>query len=152
MKTIHSDLNNKSFVLPHNNNLETARICSVTGLRANDNCSSYMEYYLEGTSPTNYCDKHSNNSKVTPSTNENNSKVQEPTTSDIINTPEVVQQSPESTHSDNSANVISPETPVANTISQNNTISAENTSKDTTSNTLIDEEDNFISDDDTFEQ
>lgn len=141
MKNIHSKLNNKSFVLPHNNTLEKAQICSETGLLANDNCSSYIEYYLEGTSPTTHCDKHSNSYRAPSNTKEKEPTVQEPVTTEVPNVPEEPEVTPAIT--DTQTNVAVPETPpMTNTTPVENTIT----------NSVVDEDDNFISDDDIFEQ
>ncbi len=64
MKTIHSGLSNKEFNIPKTG-IETANICSKTGLLANDNCNSYYEYYIKGTAPTTYCNEHSGTPKTT---------------------------------------------------------------------------------------
>ena len=59
MKSIHSNLPGKQFDVP--SKIETAEICPVTGLIATDICkNAYMEYYLEGTVPTELCLDHSN--------------------------------------------------------------------------------------------
>lgn len=59
MKTIHSGLPGKQFAVP--SKIETADICPITGLIATDICNNtYMEYYLEGTVPTELCLDHSN--------------------------------------------------------------------------------------------
>lgn len=141
MKTIHSDLSNKSFVLPHNNTLESARICSTTGLLTNDNCSSYTEYYLEGTSPIAHCDKHSNSTKTT------SSKEKEPieeTPIETPNIPEPVVPEPTVPVQEEVPNVTLPEeVQPENTVSQNNTVSEDTNAIDS---------DDFISDDDIFEQ
>lgn len=57
MKSIHSNLNNKSFEKP--SSIEEAKICKDTGLKATSNCkNTYIEYYVPGTTPTDYCKKH----------------------------------------------------------------------------------------------
>lgn len=57
MKSIHSNLNNKSFEKP--DSIKSAKICKDSGLLSGPNCkNSYTEYYLPGTEPTDYCNKH----------------------------------------------------------------------------------------------
>jgi hypothetical protein len=57
MKSIHSKLPNKQFELP--GNVESVEICSTTGKLASTGCkSTILEYYLEGTAPTEYCSEH----------------------------------------------------------------------------------------------
>ena len=58
MKTIHTSLPGREFDVP--SKIETAEICPITGLLATDICkNSYLEYYLSGTVPTEYCVDHS---------------------------------------------------------------------------------------------
>lgn len=58
MKNIHSDLQNREFEIP--SKIQTAEICPISGLLASNICSeSYIEYYLEGTVPIEYCNDHS---------------------------------------------------------------------------------------------
>jgi len=56
MRQIHSGLKNKKFEKP--SKIEEATICAETGLLAKESCKNkYKEYYLEGTKPTEYCNK-----------------------------------------------------------------------------------------------
>lgn len=58
MKTIHTSLPGREFDVP--SKIETAEVCPITGLLATDICkNSYLEYYLSGTVPTEYCVDHS---------------------------------------------------------------------------------------------
>ncbi len=61
MKKIHTGLANAKFEIPNSKDLVSVQICKTTGLIINDNCpDSYLEYYLIGTEPQDYCSKHSN--------------------------------------------------------------------------------------------
>lgn len=58
MKTIHKDLSNKKFIMPLTD-IQTANICTKTGLLANSGCpTSFYEYFLQGTVPKSYCNEH----------------------------------------------------------------------------------------------
>ena len=59
MKTLHTNLPGKQFAVP--SKIETADICPVTGLLATSICKdAYIEYFLDGTIPTELCLDHSN--------------------------------------------------------------------------------------------
>ena len=96
MKSIHSGLSSKKFEIPSGNNIETARICSKTGLLAYTSCpSSYTEYFLKGTLPSAYCIEHyssnatnKNNTKNTESNKETQTPIPEPTEPPTPTTPE----------------------------------------------------------------
>lgn len=165
MKTIHSGLASKEFDIPKTG-IETANICSKTGLLANSGCTSYYEYYVKGTAPTTYCSEHSGNQKQTTTT-------ETPTTPNTSteSTPVVEEQTP-------TTPVQTPETPVQNSVttppvqnvttredttSNSNTTSTQNTTVETPSvtpeqppqdtTTPDTSEDELPSDDDnTFEQ
>ena len=56
MKSIHSELNKKSFSKP--NGIVEADICKDTGLVAKSNCKkTYVEHFIQGTVPE-HCNKH----------------------------------------------------------------------------------------------
>lgn len=160
MKTIHSNLPNKEFDIPKTG-IETANICSETGLLANTNCPSYYEYYVKGTAPTTYCNEHSGTKKSTT-----------PTTQKV---PTDSQEEPNSTIEEQSTNptVPAPETPVQNVIEnnmqniiienitsnsttvspENNTVNSSEVSSEEETNLNNVEDDDFPStDDNTFEQ
>lgn len=68
MKTIHSDLSNKTFDIP--SEIIATPICPTSGLLADSNCNnSYKEYFLKDTVPTMHCDKHIGNAKLQNSNN-----------------------------------------------------------------------------------
>ncbi len=154
MKKIHSGLENKTFEIPEKG-IVTAKICPKTGLLANSNCSnSYTEYFLEGTAPTSYCNKHSGiksdsqtEKSSTPETNEeikeeqtqpqeNNQPItQNPEVQQIPSTPEITPSPEENTE----------------TIPDNITDSStENTNNTTADDTDSNSSENII--DNTFEQ
>ena len=55
MKQIHSDLKSNTFEKP-SYGITEVKICADTGLISNDTCkSTYIEYYLKGTEPTEHC-------------------------------------------------------------------------------------------------
>ena len=57
MKQIHSNLESKKFEKPLG--ISETIICENSGLLANKNCKKqYTEYYIEGTEPKEYCNKH----------------------------------------------------------------------------------------------
>lgn len=59
MTNIHKNLDAQKFELPKNG-IETATICPETGLLAYTGCKhAYIEYFLKGTTPIDYCTKHS---------------------------------------------------------------------------------------------
>ena len=59
MKTLHSGLPGRQFAVP--SKIESADICPVTGLIATNICKdTYIEYFLDGTVPTEFCLDHSN--------------------------------------------------------------------------------------------
>lgn len=59
MKSIHSGLSNKEFDIP--SKIESESVCPITGNIATDICkNAYTEYYVQGTTPTEYCTDHSN--------------------------------------------------------------------------------------------
>ena len=59
MKSIHSGLPGRQFDVP--SKIETADVCPITGLLATDSCKdAYLEYYLDGTVPKEFCTDHSN--------------------------------------------------------------------------------------------
>ena len=152
MKEIHSGLLNKEFDIP-NSGVITANICSKSGLLANSSCTStYYEYFIEGTVPTTHCTQHSGNSKSsnslpTTSSIPESQIISNTTQEEIIetqeqdNTPLV----PDATPIVPDVNDISPAEPQesVNDNEQNNAGSYE---------TDIDNNDDFISDDDEFEQ
>lgn len=155
MKKIHYGLANKAFEVPEKG-IVSAEICPKSGLLANSNCSnSYTEYFLEGTLPTAYCNKHSENSK---SQTTSTPKEQEPieqteaqpqeTTQDFTETPSIL---------DNSSATSTPETNIPNVenaeqIQENTTISpTPEVTDNTSSDSDINEEDNTVVDN-IFEQ
>lgn len=143
------------------NGLETANICSKTGLLANSNCSSYYEYYIEGTAPTTYCNEHSGGTgKTSTTTTKDNSDVPDTPTettpsapTETINsneTPEV--QTPKNTTTENA---VKPEntTTIQNTTPvQNTTVETATETPSQNSNTSTDDLDTTLPEDDTFEQ
>lgn len=60
MKRVHTGLANAKFEAPSSKDLISVQICKDTGLIIDNNCpNSYLEYYISGTEPKNYCNKHS---------------------------------------------------------------------------------------------
>jgi len=93
MKSIHSGLDNSKFEAPKN--LETATICSKTGLLAFSNCpGAYTEYFLKGTTPTSYCTEHSGNKL-------NKTNITENTKQNAIENPDSADSDIREEHSDN---------------------------------------------------
>ena len=168
MKTIHSGLANKEFDIPKSG-IETANICSKTGLLANSSCSSYYEYYVKGTAPTTYCNEHSGSQKTTTTQETPSTSTTSPETTPSVetqtqnnnfpNTETPVQNSTSSPVQNNTATI-------ENTVSNTNTASTQNTTVEppavtpeepaqttnTVTNTAIEIEDDFSSNDNTFEQ
>lgn len=149
MKAIHSGLANKKFDIPATN-IETANICSKTGLIANSSCpSSYYEYYLNGTAPTLHCNEHTETSKSNVVTSK---KSQTPTSQELPNNVNESQIPEENTITTPQENPILSE----NNISSQTTIPEDpETSSDELSNDFNDtteENDNLLPEDDTFEQ
>ena len=58
MTRIHWAMPYKDFPMP--SAIQTATVCSETGLLADDGCPSYTEYFEPGTVPTRYCSGHYN--------------------------------------------------------------------------------------------
>lgn len=85
MKRIHKGLSNAKFETPNSKDLVSVQICKDTGLIIDNNCpNSYLEYYISGTEPKSYCNKHS--------VNKTNSKTNKQQTTEPIKTPEVPEQ------------------------------------------------------------
>ncbi len=160
MKTIHSGLSDKLFEIP-TTNIETANICSKTGLLANSSCPSHYEYYLKDTAPTSYCNKHSGSQKVTTkadspttqSTPETSSTIQVPETT-IPDVQSENTQIPEvSTPPETSPVIPEPEeTPVQN-ITTPTVVEEETQNTITPDEPIVDDDyENTLPEDDTFEQ
>ncbi len=81
MKRIHTGLANAKFETSGSKDLVSVQICKDTGLIIDNNCpNSYLEYYISGTEPKNYCTKHSvnkTNNKTQEIQNTENSKESE---------------------------------------------------------------------------
>jgi len=172
MKSIHSKLPNKQFELPEN--VESVEICSTTGKLASTGCkSTILEYYLEGTAPTEYCSEHGSVPKsyrdsydTTPSPTleptPSHEAEQNPTPAEpepVVETPTPTPEQPE-TSQPSSTEIIPEDNPDTNVIqdstnNEQNNQSSDNSNNDGNVASYIDydeEDDTFISSDDTFEQ
>ncbi len=163
MKKVHSGLNNSTYEVP--SGLETLEICPESGEIANSGCPhSYTEYFLNGTTPTTYCVKHTGSSTKSPKTDSTDKSPNE--------TPAQTQEQPSSTQTPTQNNGSTQQKPTENTSTPstsnkpssnttntsspvpeepNNTINNNTTSTPDDFNT--DDDTNFFeSDDNTFEQ
>lgn len=62
MKKIHTGLGSAKFDAPDSKDLVFVQICKDSGLIVNNDCPNfYVEAYLTGTEPTEFCSKHSGN-------------------------------------------------------------------------------------------
>lgn len=160
MKTIHSGLSSRKFEIP-SAGIETANICSKTGLLANSSCSTYYEYFLKDTAPASYCNEHSGTPKSTVTKQEETPTTTPESTTTPITQPEVTEpvQTPEEQTpiSASTTNVTKPEnsTITQNTAPpQNTTVEPEPTPQNPSqdSNTSTNDSDDSLPEDDTFEQ
>ena len=173
MKSIHSNLDNAKFDLPKSG-IETATICPSSGLFAFSECpGAYTEYFIKGTSPTEYCNEHSgsiniknSNSEQTETQDTTQIQNQEPETSSVINEEPQKESQNENIPSENSSNEEnmlntpdfsennSDELPNANTVTDDSNISNDNNSQEQENleNENTSSETPEESTDDTFEQ
>ena len=166
MKKIHSNLDNRTFEIP-NSGLEAVKICPKSGLLSNSGCSnSYTEYFLNGTIPTLYCTDHTGTYTTTKSTTTNTTdtktttKTQEQTQEPNADLP--VQEIPTQTNNNNnnssnsskpSHNNLNTSVQPSNTTTNETSTIPENTTNSSISNTTDTDDDfNFDTDDNTFEQ
>ena len=173
MKSIHSNLDNAKFDMPKSG-IETATICPSSGLFAFSECpGAYTEYFIKGTSPTEYCNEHSgginiknSNSEQTETQDTTQIPNQEPETSSVINEEPQKESQNENIPSENSSNEEnilntpdssknnSDELPNANTVTDDSNISNDNNSQEQENleNENTSSETPEESTDDTFEQ
>ena len=156
IKTIHTGLANKQFNIP-SSGIETSNICSKTGLLASSGCpSTYYEYYLNGTSPTSHCTEHSSMKKSSTKTDVNEdistttpqSTTPQETTStagDLQFQEEVFPTVPQETTTLPENNVSS-----ETTVPEETEISPDNIFKNSAN--TVEDDDEFLPEDDTFEQ
>ncbi len=163
MKRVHTGLSNAKFEVPNSKDLVSVQICKDTGLIIDNNCpNSYLEYYISGTEPKNYCTKHSgSNSNSKPqetTTKETPSAVETPTTPVQQSTEPSSPSIPEEPVQNNNSNVTNTvETPIQNTETTNeineNTSNTTEISQPENNNTSNVEQDLDVNDiDDEFEQ
>lgn len=161
MKSIHSKLPGKQFNIP--SDVVSAEICSDTGMLASTGCkNTYIEYYLNGTNPTEYCSEHGSVPKSYRESYDSTTPIQEqpvvesPTTQvpESTTPPEVIENpTPQEPVISNTV-IEEPET--TNTIQEETTDTSQTTTTDGSENVAtyndVEDDDTFISNDDTFEQ
>jgi penicillin-binding protein 1A len=72
MEKIHSGLEVKD--IPEPSGIVSASICAHTGKLAGSNCTSYTEYFTDGTQPRGKCSSKHGSSNITADDNEENSE------------------------------------------------------------------------------